>query len=102
MEQTFCPHDMQKKHGVSLNPVEDATWWNDNFPIRGPWKLGRTLSGIGKTLKPFYTLEHPFDKPAGRRRIVERNVVANSFEVAQGRFSPDQASHFFILRLASS
>ena len=93
---------MEKKYRSSFDPVEDATGQNDNFPILGPWKLGRSLSGIGKTLKPFHAFEHLFDKLTGRRRIVERNVVGNSFQVAQGRFSPDQTSHFFMLRLALS
>jgi hypothetical protein len=53
-------------------------------------------------LKSLYVLKYPFDEAARRRGVVERNVVGNRFEIAQGWFGPYQASHFFILRLASA
>jgi hypothetical protein len=81
-EQAFGSHNMQQEHLITLDPVEDATGRNDNSPIQGLCQFGRTLSGIWKSFKALHTLKYPFDEVGGRRRVVQRDIVGNRFEIA--------------------
>jgi len=61
-EQALGSHHMQQEHHTPLDPVEDPTGRNDNFPIQGPWQFGRTLSGIGESFKALHTFKYSFDE----------------------------------------
>jgi hypothetical protein len=77
-EQLFSSLHMHDIDNIFLDPVKDATRWNDQLTIRQPTQFRRHSPHSGKFLKPFNFGKDTLHELLCGVRFVQSDVVCDS------------------------
>ena len=82
-------HDIKHKGSLAVVAVKDATWCLNNLAVTRLPHLRRTGTALRLLHELLNVPKDSLNKTSCRLRVIESDVIGNSVEVMESRFSPD-------------
>jgi hypothetical protein len=84
-KQALRSHDVEDKHGLSIEAVEHAAGWLHDLTIAGTLKLLWSASTFRVVRQLLHMREDTLDKLCRRSGVLQCDVVTNCIQIAQSR-----------------
>jgi hypothetical protein len=93
IKKAFGSHHVYDENLLSLYSMEDPQGAHNEVTVSRIRKIVRDRTHLGKRLQQLGLPEDCLNQAAGRRVIIERDMVGDLLEILKRRLGPYQASH---------